>query len=1240
MSIINNRYETLEMIGKGGFGEVYKIKDHYENGKILALKKIRSKVLSKKAVKIFKEEFRFLTTLNHPNLVTVYDFGIDRESDELFFTMEYIEGETLYKKAKLIKEDEKSKGDTEYSERFWNEMENYLVQSSRALAYIHSKKIIHYDVKPDNFIIDKNGVLKLMDFGFAGTKKDSKVRGTIQFLAPDFVLKKEITHKIDFFSLGVSFYFSISGQLPFKGENKKDIVKNSAIGKFIKLNELTPQIPGYLSDIISKLMHRNYEYRFDDSTEIITEINEKKEGPNYRLFTNIGIRSYITSGKMIGRKTESDFLESRAIKLFSQRIFSDNKPVFLVGGYGNGKSTILREFKFSIQLKEDISYFTADFVLGDDKIYQAFEIIIEEMIRQYDINIDDYLEIKELISRNKKVETATSEINSIECVRSKKEQIKRITEFFTDLAMRHKYVLELVNFGNANSSSLLLFENILDQIRNKSELQLSLFITATIQTEDLKLYNKNFLKKIKNDVYALNIDPLTVDETNAYIKDLLLVSQYPQEYGEYIHQFTEGVPYFIDELLIYMFNIGFLRFYHGKWFIEKKFHIKIEKSLKEISYYNFSTFSDLEKVVLKILFILERPFDVKHIGIFGQIIDRSENEILSVIYKLNDKGIIRKIKYYDGFHYGVGKKLIFNAVVNDFNKVSYRSWNKKVADYYYTNFGSSLSNIYALSDYYFRSGEVDRTIPILRSAVNKSFDNNELKLATSNLERLYAIERSNQNKENVFITIIKTLKINNNYNEALFQIDKFEISKRKISPSNELDLNLTKYECSLKTGNKEYLITSTEWLLKSMKISSSLQIDKAKYYLWHGRYLIDKGDNDKGLKFLKKSELIYNSKKMKLDVAIVNLEIGKLLSNTGYHEKGLSLIHNSLDTALEFNDDITTLYAYESIGDIYFSLNYYNDAIEYINNCNKLAEEKNNLAYLISSSSKIAKIKMYGLNFKNVVELLKTNINSINDLNDQTLKSKVYYDVSIVYSTMSDYKKFHYFIDKSIDIREKLDLRLELFEAYITKAEVLINTNDLEIAKSIIVIVESLIVSNNKDQLGKLYTIQAKTYFKEKKYKKALKKLLKAIKLRAKTFTIVDNIKNSSLLSKIYDKLNDRDKRLYYAKESYNTLSLNNKDIKENRLIKIETELYYFYVISYFGVHNEGIKGLSNIIQFLDTHSLKYLKALSKYYIGKIYFDLGDENKAKGFLKTSKTEFREIEVGKDEIIEIDNMLSE
>ena len=100
MTMINQRYETVKLLGEGGFGSVYSVKDTFEHDKLLALKKIKTGIISKKAVNVFKLEFKFLTSLIHPNLVKVHDFDIDKDTDELFFTMEHIKGKSLKPKAK------------------------------------------------------------------------------------------------------------------------------------------------------------------------------------------------------------------------------------------------------------------------------------------------------------------------------------------------------------------------------------------------------------------------------------------------------------------------------------------------------------------------------------------------------------------------------------------------------------------------------------------------------------------------------------------------------------------------------------------------------------------------------------------------------------------------------------------------------------------------------------------------------------------------------------------------------------------------------------------------------------------------------------------------------------------------------------------------------------------------------------------------------------------------------------
>ena len=263
MNLVNQRYEINQILGQGGFGSVYKVSDHFENGKILALKKIKKEILSKKAINVFKHEFKFLISLIHPNLVKVHDFDIDKDTDELFFTMEYIQGSSLFKSLK---------------ESFsWEKVENNLIQACRALSYIHSKDVIHYDIKPDNIFIDSYGKLKIMDFGFAGSKNTTEVRGTMQFIAPELIMKKNVTHKIDFFSLGVTFYFSITGKLPFRGKDRQEIISNSIKGNYVPLGQIRKGVPDKLSKVISKMMQPDQENRYESADEIIIDLVDDTE---------------------------------------------------------------------------------------------------------------------------------------------------------------------------------------------------------------------------------------------------------------------------------------------------------------------------------------------------------------------------------------------------------------------------------------------------------------------------------------------------------------------------------------------------------------------------------------------------------------------------------------------------------------------------------------------------------------------------------------------------------------------------------------------------------------------------------------------------------------------------------------------------------------------------------------------------------------------------------------------------
>jgi len=201
-----SRYELLEQIGRGGMGIVFRARDR-RLGRVVALKRLPDELRSHpKLVDLFVREARAAASLNHPNIVTVFDAGQD--GDSYYITMELLEGMPLH--AVLARRKRLSAAD----------VAKLGVQIAQGLAYAHGAGIVHRDVKTSNLFVTKARVVKVMDFGLAKMVEEVRrastvIAGTPFYMAPEQSAGDAIDHRADLYALGVTFFELLTGRPPF-----------------------------------------------------------------------------------------------------------------------------------------------------------------------------------------------------------------------------------------------------------------------------------------------------------------------------------------------------------------------------------------------------------------------------------------------------------------------------------------------------------------------------------------------------------------------------------------------------------------------------------------------------------------------------------------------------------------------------------------------------------------------------------------------------------------------------------------------------------------------------------------------------------------------------------------------------------------------------------------------------------------------------------------------------------------
>lgn len=321
---ISDRYKIIELIGGGGMSNVYLAHDMILNRDV-AIKILRYDFTNEDELhRRFQREALSVTSLTHPNIVSIYDVGDD--GDLHYIVMEYVQGKTLKQYIQ------------EFAPISPARSVHIMKQLTSAIANAHENHIIHRDIKPQNILMDAEGNVKITDFGIAMTlsatsfTQTNSVLGTVHYLSPEQARGGTATNKSDIYALGIVLYELLTGELPFSGESAVSIALKHLQSETPSVRAFDGTIPQSLENVVLKATAKDASHRYATVEEMQEDLetvlsSARINEPKFTIpIDNDATRAIPIIKEQFIRKDE-DLTKTRAMEPIAQKKAEAKKPV-------------------------------------------------------------------------------------------------------------------------------------------------------------------------------------------------------------------------------------------------------------------------------------------------------------------------------------------------------------------------------------------------------------------------------------------------------------------------------------------------------------------------------------------------------------------------------------------------------------------------------------------------------------------------------------------------------------------------------------------------------------------------------------------------------------------------------------------------------------------------------------------------------------------------------------------------